>query len=137
MKHSIQKAEKYALIQLQEASLGAELATPFEEVARGVLRDGLHNLIIHLNTIKEVGSEVVVILRKINILCVQNLGILVLVTKDDGLWDSLEALNIPDLVVLPSVDEAIDAVFMHELENEFGSDEDDFDSEDYVTGEED
>jgi hypothetical protein len=33
----------------------------------------------------------------------------------------LEGLKIPDLNVLPTKEEAIDAVFMNNLENEFGA----------------
>jgi anti-anti-sigma regulatory factor len=136
MNHTIQKSEKYAIVQLQEAALSGDMTNSFEESVRGLLREGFHNIIVGLNGVKEVESAAVVSLRKINSLCAQNLGVLVLATKDEDLWEQLDALNIPDMIVLPSVDEAIDAVFMHELENEFGLDDDDYDDEDYVSGDE-
>ena len=69
-------------------------------------------------------------IRKINRQCSNELGLLVLVTKNDDLTDFLYETNIADLTILPTVEEAIDAVFINELENDFSSGaEDEYDGE--------
>ena len=131
MNHTIEKKEQYAYIDLQEASFSNEIPAAFEEKARELFREEFHNLIVNMSTTKSFDANGVVVLKKVNWLCANDLGLLVLVTKDDDFIDELEALKIPDLNILPTKEEAIDAVFMNNLENEFGAGDDDYDDEDY------
>ena len=131
MNHTIEKKEQYAYIDLQEASFSNEIAAAFEEKARELFREEFHNLIVNMSATKSFDASGVVVLKKVNWLCANDLGLLVLVTKDDDFIDELEALKIPDLNILPTKEEAIDAVFMNNLENEFGAGDDDYDDEDY------
>ena len=131
MNHTIEKKEQYAYIDLQEASFSNEIPAAFEEKARELFREEFHNLIVNMSTTKSFDASGVVVLKKVNWLCANDLGLLVLITKDDDFIDELEALKIPDLNILPTKEEAIDAVFMNNLENEFGAGDDDYDDEDY------
>lgn len=131
MNHTIEKKEQYAYIDLQEASFSKEISAAFEEKARELFREDFHNLIVNMSTTKSFDASGITVLKKVNRLCANDLGLLVLVTKDDDFIDELEALKIPDLNILPTKEEAIDAVFMNNLENEFGAGDDDYDDEDY------
>lgn len=131
MKHTIEKKEQYAYIDIQENVFSDEIPSEFEQVSRSLFREDYNNLIVNFSTIKNFDSTGVSILKKVNRLCTNALGILVLVTRDDDFIDELEALRIPDMLVLPSKEESIDAVFMNNLENEFGSGDDDYDDDDY------
>jgi hypothetical protein len=74
-------------------------------------------------------------LKKINMLCSRELGIMVLVTDNDDFIDQLIEAKLPDIDILPTIEEAIDTVFMHEIENEFDADGDsDFDDEEFEAG---
>nr|WP_229253794.1 hypothetical protein [Dyadobacter sp. NIV53] len=84
-----------------------------------------------MQPVKSIDTAGSTVLKKVNWLCTNDLGILVIVTKDDDFIDELEALKIPDINILPTKEEAIDAVFMNNLENEFGAGDDDYDAEDY------
>jgi len=131
MNHTIEKKEQYAYIDLQEVSFSNEIPAAFEEKARELFREEFHNLIVNMSNTKSFDAGGVVVLKKVNWLCANDLGLLVLITKDDDFIDELEALKIPDLNILPTKEEAIDAVFMNNLENEFGAGDDDYDDEDY------
>jgi anti-anti-sigma regulatory factor len=131
MNYKLERSEQYALIDLKENSFADEVPTSFEELVRKLFREGYHNLIVTMNETKTIDTTGAGVLRKVNRLCINDLGLLVVVTKDDDFIDLLEDSKIPDLTILPSLEEAVDAVFMNDLENEFGSGEDDYDEDDY------
>lgn len=133
MDHKIDRKEKYAVITLKENQFDEEVAGDFEEVARELLREDYSNLIVVMNQTQGIDQSGVMTLRKMVYLCTTKLGILVAATENDDFTELLEESNIADLLVLPTLEEAIDAVFMHDLENEFGAgdDDDDYDADDY------
>lgn len=131
MNHSLQKKEQYAYIDLEETAFADEVPAAFEEKSRELFREGFNNIIVNMQATKSVDVSGTVVLKKVNWLCKNDLGMLVIVTKDDDFIDLLESLKIPDLNILPTQEEAIDAVFMNNLENEFGAGDDDYDAEDY------
>ena len=131
MNHKLEKKEQYVYIDLEEEAFANDVPASFEETARGLFREGYHSLIVNMQLTKSVDSNGTVVLKKVNWLCSNDLGLLVIVTKDDDFIDLLESLKIPDITILPTKEEAIDAVFMNNLENEFGAGDDDYDDEDY------
>jgi anti-anti-sigma regulatory factor len=131
MDFKLEKKEQYAYIELAETAFAQDVPASFEETARSLFREGYHSLIVNMQTVKSLDAAGIMILKKVNRLCANDLGMLAIVTRDDDFMDLLEDLKIPDLTVLPTKEEAIDAVFMHSLENEFGAGDDDYDDEDY------
>ncbi|MCF2518863.1 STAS domain-containing protein [Dyadobacter sp. CY351] len=131
MNYKLEKKEQFVYIELEEPAFAGDVPAAFEETAREIFREGYHNLIVNMQPVKSVDASGTAILKKINWLCANDLGLLVIVTRDDDFMDLLEDLKIPDMEVLPSKEEAIDAVFMHSLENEFGAGDDGYDDEDY------
>lgn len=125
MKFTIEKNEQYALVRLAEPALEGDVPTEFETLSRGLFREGYSNIIVDLAAVASVDPAGVSTIRKINRQCTNEVGLLVLVTKDDDLIEFLDTANISDLTILPTVEEAIDAVFMNELENDFRSEDDD------------
>ncbi len=132
MEYEIKRTEQYAQIDVKEASFSDEVPELFENLARQLFREEYNNLIVILNSAKSIDNQGIVTMRKVNKLCSNSLGMLVVVTKDDDFADLLEDSKIPDLTILPTTEEAVDAIFMNNLENEFGAgDDDDYDDEDY------
>ena len=125
MNHTIEKNEQYALIRLNETAFGGEVPASFETFSRGLFREGYSNIIVDLATVTSFDTAGFNVIRKINRQCTNELGLLVLVTKSDDLIEALDSSRIQDLTILPTVEEAIDAVFMNELENDFRSEDDD------------
>jgi anti-anti-sigma regulatory factor len=130
MNYKLDKSEQYALINVQEESFNGDVAGEFELVARDLFREGYHNLVVNLSTTRGLDTGGISVLKKINMLCTRELGLMVLVSEDDDFVDKLIDARIRDVTILPTVEEAIDAVFMNDLENEFGaSSGDDFNAD--------
>jgi len=131
MNHSLQKKEQYAYINLEEPAFADDIPAAFEEKSRELFREGFNNLIVNMQETKSIDAGGTAVLKKVNWLCKNDLGMLVIVTRDDDFIDLLDSKKIPDLNILPTQEEAIDAVFMNNLENEFGAGDDDYDTDDY------
>ncbi|WP_373515429.1 anti-anti-sigma factor [Persicitalea sp.] len=133
MDYKIDRKEQFAVITLKEAQFDEAVAEEFEEVARDLLSEDYSNLIVVMDQTQGIENSGVMTLRKLVRLCTTKLGILVAATENDDFAEVLEDSKIADLLVLPTLEEAIDAVFMHDLENEFGAgdDDDDYDDDDY------
>lgn len=125
MQFTIEKNEQYALVRLAEPALAGDVPTELETLSRGLFREGYSNIIVDMAAVGSIDPAGVSTLRKVNRQCIHEVGLLVLVTKDDDLIEFLDTANISDLTILPTVEEAIDAVFMNELENDFRSEDDD------------
>ena len=125
MNYTIEKNEQYALIRLAESELAGEVPTDFETLSRSLFREGYSNVIVDMAPVQSVDQAGIMTIRKINRQCTNEAGLLILVTKNDDLVTFLDAANISDLTIMPTVEEAIDAVFMNELENDFRSEQDD------------
>lgn len=124
MNYTIEKNEQYALIRLAEAALSGDVPADFETLSRSLFREGYSNIIVDMTPLQSADPAGVSALRKINRQCTNEVGLLVLVTKNDELIEFLDSVG-SDLTILPTVEEAIDAVFMNELENDFRSESDD------------
>ena len=125
MNYTIEKNEQYALIRLADSEFDGDIATDFETLSRTLFRSGYSNIIVDITPLQSVDQTGISTIRKINRQCSNELGLLVLVTKNDELIEFLDAATISDLTILPTVEEAVDAVFMNELENDFRSENDD------------
>jgi hypothetical protein len=125
MTYTIEKNEQYALIRLAESAIEGEVPQDFEALSRVLFREGYSNIIVDMEPVLSVDPAGVSTIRKINRQCTNEVGLLVLVTQNDDLIEFLDTAHISDLTILPTVEEAIDAVFMNELENDFRSESDD------------
>jgi hypothetical protein len=131
MNYVLQKHEQYALINIKETDFEGPFATDLETLSRDLFREGFHNLIIDFTPTKTIDAAGIITLKKINMLCSRELGLMVLTSDNDDFVDQLIEGKIRDVTILPTVEEGIDAVFMNDLENEFGAESDDFDDEDF------
>ena len=125
MNYAIEKNEQYSLVTLNETVFGGEVPTTFETLSRNLFREGYSNIIVDFTAVQEIEDDGVPTIRKINRQCVNESGLFILVTKNEEIIDFLDGSKIPDLTILPTVEEAVDAVFMNELENDFRSENDD------------
>lgn len=125
MNYKIEKTEQYALISLDESKFGENIAGPFEKMVVVLYREGYTNMIVDFANIKEIDNDGLTLIRKATKACRAEGGLFVVATKDDDMIDKIDSAAIPDIVILPTTDEAIDAVFMNELENDFREEEDD------------
>lgn len=125
MNYKIDKTEQYVLISLDETTFGAEIAPSFEKLVVQLYREGYTNMVVDFTKITDVENDGLSLIRKITRVCRDEQGLFVICTKDDDLIDEIDSAKIPELVILPTVDEGIDAVFMNDLENDFREEKDD------------
>jgi anti-anti-sigma regulatory factor len=125
MEFKVEKNEQFALIELKENFLTQENSPELEEIVRKLFREGYGNMILEFNLIDDLDGFGIAVIRKANKICLNELGLLIIVTKNDDIINQLDSAKIEDLTVMPTVQEAIDAVYLNELENDFQSDEDD------------
>jgi anti-anti-sigma regulatory factor len=125
MNYSIEKNEQYALVRLAESAFEGDVPTTFETLSRSLFREGYSNIIVDAASVETIDEEGISAIRKVNRQCTNEEGLLIVVTKNEDLIDEIDASNPGDLTILPTVEEAVDAVFMNELENDFRSESDD------------
>lgn len=124
MTYTIEKNEQYALIRLGESAFEGEVPQAFDTLSRVLFREGYSNIIVDMDPVQAVDPAGASAIRTTNRQCTTEEGLLILVTKNDDVITFLDTAS-SDLTILPTVEEAIDAVFMHELENDFRSETDD------------
>jgi hypothetical protein len=124
MNYTVEKNERYALVRLNEANFGGDVPAGFEQLCLTFFREGYSNIIVEIASATEVDTDGINAIRKVNRKCLAEEGLFVVVTKNDDMVEYLDDAKILDLTILPTVEEAVDAVFMSELENDFRNEDD-------------
>lgn len=119
----IQKNEQFATIITDSQALNIETSKEIETKIVGLYREGYTNFILDISNVSEITSDGESLIRKTDKLTKNEEGIFVLVTENDETIEVLDELKIEDLIILPSLEEAKEAIYMHELENEFKTEE--------------
>lgn len=119
MKYSIDKHEKYVLFKLDETKLNSLIAPMLKSELILINAEGIRNIILDMSEVKYSDSSGLSSLLVANRLCKNVDGILVLT----GIQQSVERLiKISQLesvlTIVPTVSEAIDLVFMEEIEKD-------------------
>lgn len=125
MSYSIEKTEHYALIQLNESKFDKTVTPEIEKQIVVLYREGLTNMIVDFSKVLEIDESGLSLLRKATRVCRTEQGLFIVCTKDDDILDLIDGEKIPEIVLLPTTDEGIDAVFMNDLENDFREENDD------------
>ncbi|PQA60205.1 STAS domain-containing protein [Siphonobacter curvatus] len=125
MEFKIEKSQQYVLIDVNMATIDTEVSQGISKSVASLWKEGYTNMVFDLEKVQTIEQDGFSVLRKANELCLRDGGLLVLVSKDEDLIESLDEAKIRDLTILPTVEEAVDAVFMNELEGEFREEEDD------------
>ncbi len=125
MSYSIEKTEHYALIQLNESKFDKTVTPDIEKQIVVLYREGLTNMIVDFSKVSEIDESGLSLLRKATKVCRTEQGLFIVCTKDDDILDLIDGEKIPEIVLLPTTDEGIDAVFMNDLENDFREENDD------------
>ncbi len=128
MSYSVEKTEHYALIQLNESKFDKSITAEIEKQIVILYREGTTNMVVDFSKVVEIDESGLSLLRKATKVCRTEQGLFIVCTKDDDILDLIDGEKIPEIILLPTTDEGIDAVFMNDLEKEFdSSDDEDFD----------
>lgn len=125
MKYTIDKQEKYSILKLHEEKLDTNIAPQLKSELITLHAEGVKNIILDLSEVKYTDSSGLSALLVGNRIVQEDGGIFVLARLSDHTMKLIKISQLDSVLnIVPSVEEAVDAVFMNEIENDLKSEED-------------
>ena len=119
MKYTIDKQEKYSLLRLHEEKLDSSVAPNLKSELIALHAEGVRNIILDLSEVKYTDSSGLSALLVGNRIVQEDGGIFILSSLSDHTMKLIKISQLDSVLnILPKVEEAIDAVFMHEIEKD-------------------
>jgi anti-anti-sigma factor len=117
MKYTIEKTEKYSILQLHEEKLTSVISPDLKSELVKLNAEGVKSIILNLTDVKYADSSGLSSILVGNRLCDNEGGIFILAGLSDHVLKLIKISHLDTVLnLLPTVEEAIDAVFMTELE---------------------
>jgi anti-anti-sigma factor len=117
MKFSVDKQEKYSLISLNEEKLDSSISPLLKSEFITMNAEGFRNIILDLSKTKISDSSGLSAILVANRLCSGDEGIFILTGLTEHVSKLVKISQLDTvLTIMPTVAEAVDNVFMHELE---------------------
>ena len=121
MKLLLDRQEKYTLLELHEPKLDAGISPDFKSELIYLNSEGVRNIIIDLQNVKFVDSSGLSALLVGNRLCKGVNGSFVIARPTTEVKKLMNISQLETIIsAVPSVEEAIDLVFIEEIERELG-----------------
>ncbi|WP_114782669.1 STAS domain-containing protein [Botryobacter ruber] len=125
MKYTIDKKENYTIITIDEKKLDASIAPDLKSEFVKLNAEGIVNLILDLSNVKYTDSSGLSSILIANRLCNSSNGLLILTGLQDHVMKLISISKLESVLhILPTVEEAIDRVFLHEIEQDLTKKED-------------
>lgn len=119
MKYTIDKQEKYSLLSLHEDKMDSNIAPDLKSQMITLHAEGVKNIILDLTEVKYTDSSGLSALLVGNRIFQEDGGIFVLAKLSEHTLKLIKISQLDSVLhILPTVEEAIDTVFMHEIEND-------------------
>ena len=119
MKYTIDKQKKYSLLRLHEEKLDSSVAPGLKSELITLHAEGVKNIVLDLAEVKYTDSSGLSALLVGNRIVQEEGGIFILTTLSDHTMKLIKISQLDSVLnILPRVEEAIDAVFMHEIEKD-------------------
>ncbi len=121
----LKKEEKYVLLKLLVAKIDASNALELKQVFLGFKEENYpKNLILNISEVKYIDSSGLSAILVANKVCSEAGGIMVLCGVSEHVMKLVKISQLDKILdILPTEEEAVDAVFMKELEKEFGAED--------------
>ncbi|WP_299754590.1 STAS domain-containing protein [uncultured Pontibacter sp.] len=125
MKYTIDKKENYTIITIDEKKLDTSIAPDLKSEFVKLNAEGINNLILDLSEVKYTDSSGLSSILIANRLCNSSSGLLILTGLQDHVMKLISISKLESVLnILPTVEEAIDRVFLHEIEQDLTNKED-------------
>jgi anti-sigma B factor antagonist len=119
MKYTIDKKENYTVITIDEKKLDTTIAPDLKSEFVKLNAEGITNLILDLNNVKYTDSSGLSSILIANRLCNSSNGLLILTGLQDHVMKLINISKLESVLnILPTVEEGIDRVFLHEIERD-------------------
>lgn len=123
MKYSVEKEDKYAVLKLQEENLNSLIAPDIKSEFVFLRNEGVRNLIFDMSDIKYVDSSGLSAILTANRIWKDYGTFIITNIKHDSVQKLITISRLDSILVLiPTLTEAIDYVFMEEVERDLKSD---------------
>lgn len=124
MKFSVDKHEKYVLIKLEEAKLNTLVSPQLKSELILTNTEGQRNIILDMSMVKYVDSSGLSSILVGHRLCKNSEGVFILTGLNEAVSRLLAISQLDTIItVVPKVEEAIDIIFMEEIERELNREE--------------
>lgn len=128
--YQLEQNESYALIEWMGEDLIQENYEELELAVRLLFKREYSNMILNLVKVQQLDGFGVSAIRKATKICNNELGLFVVVAKNDEIVDRLDQAKIENLTIMNTVQEGVDAIYLNDLENDF-EDESDANTDEY------
>jgi len=119
MKYSIDKKENYTIITIDEKKLDTTIAPELKSEFVKLNAEGIVNIILDLTNVKYTDSSGLSSILIANRLCNSSNGLLILTGLQDHVKKLIAISKLESvLTILPTTEEAVDRVFLHEIERD-------------------
>ena len=119
MKYTIDKQEKYSSLRLHEEKLDSSVAPQLKSELITLHAEGIHNVILDLTEVKYTDSSGLSALLVGNRIMQEDGGIFVLAALSEHTMKLIKISQLDTVLnILPTVEEAVDAVYMHQIERD-------------------
>jgi anti-anti-sigma factor len=119
MKYTIDKQEKYCGLRLHEEKMDSSVAPGLKSQLITMHAEGVRNIILDLSEVKYTDSSGLSALLVGNRIFQEEGGIFILTNLSDHTLKLIKISQLDSVLnILPSVEEGVDAVFMHEIEKD-------------------
>lgn len=119
MKYSIDKKENYTIVTVDEKKLDTSIAPDLKSEFVKLNAEGISNLILDMTQVKYTDSSGLSSILIANRLCNSTGGMLILTGLQDHVMKLITISKLESVLhILPTVEEAIDRVFLHEIERD-------------------
>jgi anti-sigma B factor antagonist len=131
MKYSTVLHDNYVILHLQEDKLNSALAPDLKSALVMYNTQGQRNIILDLSEVQFADSSGLSALLRANSLCTSSQGIFVVFGINPHVRKLIEITHLDRVfTILPTQQESIEAVFMHEIESSIDDDDTDADEDD-------
>ncbi len=124
MKYSVDKRDKYTILKPEVEKLDTTVAPDLKTEFINLNNEGTKHMILDLSTVKYVDSSGLSAILVANRLCGNNNGALVITCLNDHVKKLIQISQLDEVLnILPTVEEASEAIYMHELESDIKSED--------------
>lgn len=121
MKYTLDKQDKYLLIQLNETKIDSTVSPQLKSDFVTLNAEGNKNIILDMSQVKYIDSSGLSAILVGNRLATDSDGIFVLAGVTDHVMKLIKISQLDSVLdILPTVQEAVDAVFLNDIENDLG-----------------
>lgn len=130
MKFSLDKEEKYTILSLHEEKLDTTIAPNLKSEFVTLNAEGVKNLILDLSNVKYTDSSGLSAILVGNRLFKEVEGAFILTRLNEHVFKLIKISQLQNVLdVMPTVEEAVDLVYLSEIEKDLKTEDDDTNSE--------